>query len=174
MREYFLKTARLGFSLWSNNDLLEALELWGNPAVTKYISADGRMSEEQVQQRLMKEIETYDRHNIQYWPVYLLETNENVGCCGLRPYDSEKNILELGIHLKEKLWGKGFAQEACSAVIEHAFDTLGANALFAGHNPKNTASAQLLKKLGFTYTHDEFYPPTGLQHPSYLMRKQDY
>ncbi|WML33526.1 hypothetical protein [Clostridium sp. OS1-26] len=24
------------------------------------------------------------------------------------------------------------------------------------------------------YTHDEFYPPTGLYHPSYLMTKQYY
>jgi len=92
----------------------------------------------------------------------------------LRPYDSENSILEMGIHLKEKYWGKRFAQEACSMVIEYAFNTLGVNALFAGHNPKNTASAHLLKKLGFIYKHDEFYPPTGLYHPSYLMTKQDY
>jgi [ribosomal protein S5]-alanine N-acetyltransferase len=30
---------------------------------------------------------------------------------------------------------------------------------------------QLLAKLGFHYTHDEFYPPTGLQHPSYLLMR---
>lgn len=174
MRDYFLRAGRLGFSLWSKKDLFEALELWGNPEVTKFISADGKMSEEQVHQRLIKEIETFDRHHIQYWPVYLLETNQNVGCCGLRPYDSEKNILELGIHIKERFWGKGIALEACSTVIEYAFNTLGVEALFAGHNPKNKASAKLLKKLGFRYTHDEYYPPTGLQHPSYLMTKQDY
>ena len=38
----------------------------------------------------------------------------------------------------------------------------------------NIASVQLLKKLGFTYAHDEFYPPTGLYHPSYLMTDHDY
>lgn len=92
----------------------------------------------------------------------------------MRPYDYENNIFEIGIHLKKKYWGKGFAQESCSAVMEYAFKTLKVNALFAGHNPKNIASAQLLKKLGFRYTHDEFYPPTGLHHPSYLMTKQDY
>ena len=26
-----------------------------------------------------------------------------------------------------------------------------------------------LRKLGFRYTHDELYPPTGLRHPSYLL-----
>lgn len=174
MREFFLTTDRLGFSVWNENDTLDALELWGNPEVTKFIVADGKMLEEQVHQRLKKEIETYNNANIQYWPVYVIETHENIGCCGLRPYDLEKNILEMGIHLKEQFWGKGFAQEACLAVIDYAFNTLQVDALFAGHNPKNTASARLLKKLGFTYTHDEFYPPTGLYHPSYLMTKQDY
>lgn len=174
MRDFFFKTKRLGFSIWSEKDLLDASELWGNEEVTKFIVSTGKMSEEEIYQRLKREIETYNKVKVQYWPIYLIETNENIGCCGLRPYDSEKNIFELGIHLKEKHWGKGFAQEACLAVIEYAFNTLRVNALFAGHNPKNTGSAQLLKKLGFTYTYDEFYPPTGLYHPSYLMTMQTY
>jgi len=174
MKEFFLKSVRIGFSIWSENDIYDALELWCNPEVTKFIVAEGNMSEKQAQQRLRKEIESYNNNNIQYWPIYLIETNENIGCCGLRPYDSEKNILEIGIHLKDKYGGKGFAKEACLAVIEYAFETLRVNALFAGHNPQNTESARLLERLGFTYTHNEFYPPTGLQHPSYLMTKQDY
>lgn len=174
MREYFLKTPRLGFSVWNEKDISDALELWGNPEVTKFISADGKMSKEQVQQRLQKEIETYNNAKIQYWPIYLLETNENVGCCGLRPYDSENNILEMGIHLKEKYWGIGLAKEACFEVIEYAFKVLEVNGIFVGHNPNNTASARLIKKLGFKYIHDEFYKPTGLYHPSYIMTKQEY
>ncbi|OOM80220.1 GNAT family N-acetyltransferase [Clostridium sp. BL-8] len=174
MKEFFLKSVRIGFSIWSENDMPDALELWGNPEVTKFIIAEGKMSEEQVQQRLKKEIETYNKYSLQYWPIYLIETNENLGCCGLRPYDSENNVFEIGIHLKEKYWGKGIAKEACAAVIEYAFNNLSANGLFAGHNPKNVASAKLLKKLGFTYTHDEYYPPTKLYHPSYLMKKENY
>lgn len=169
---YFLRTERLGFSVWSVKDLSEALELWGNPQVTKFITADGRMSEEQVQQRLNKEMDTFNKHHIQYWPVYILETNQHIGCCGLRPYSPKNNILEIGVHLKEQYWGRGFAMEACLTVIKYAFETINVDALFAGHNPKNTSSAKLLKKLGFKYTHDEFYAPTGLYHPSYLMTKQ--
>ena len=174
MESFFLNTVRLGFSVWSEKDISDALELWGNPEVTKFIVAEGKMSKAQVQQRLRKEIETYNNANIQYWPIYLIETNQNVGCCGLRPYDPKSNTLEIGIHLKEAYWGNGFAMEACTKVIEYAFKDLRVNALFAGHNPKNIASAQLLKKLGFTYTHDEFYPPTGLHHPSYLITKESY
>lgn len=174
MREFFLNTSRLGFSIWREKDISDALELWGNPEVTKFIMADGKMSKEQIIARLNKEIETYERYNIQYWPLYLKEINQNIGCCGLRPYDLENNILEMGIHLKEKFWRKGLAYEACSAVIEYAFNSLEINGIFAGHNPNNTVSNQLLKKLGFNYLHDEFYPPTGLYHPSYIITKADY
>lgn len=174
MKDIFLQTERLYFSLWHEEDLPVALRLWGSPEVTKYIAANGRMSEEQIRERLYKEIENYKNYHVQYWPVYLIDTNENIGCCGLRPHEMEKNIYEMGVHLKENYWGQGFAQEACSAVKEYAFDTLKADALFAGHNPNNAASCRLLKKLGFKYTHDEFYKPTGLYHPSYLLTKQEY
>jgi hypothetical protein len=33
----------------------------------------------------------------------------------------------------------------------------------------DTASRALLGKLGFRYTHDELYAPTGLLHPSYRL-----
>ena len=96
MKEFFLKSARIGFSIWNENDMSDALELWGNPEVTKFIVVEGNMSEKQVRQRLRKEIE------------------------------------------------------------------------------RNTESAQLLKKLQFTYTHNEYYPPAKLYHPSYLIKKQNY
>lgn len=174
MKEYLFTTDRLGFGVWGEEDIEDAYELWGDPDVTRYIVAGGTMDRGQVEVRLQKEIDTYTRHHIQYWPVYLLETGELAGCCGLRPYDKDKNILEMGVHLKKKYWGCGLAAEACRAAIQYAFETLGAIALFAGHNPGNTASAKMLGRLGFTYTHDEYYPPTGLNHPSYLLKKEEY
>jgi len=59
-------------------------------------------------------------------------------------------------------------------VIAYAFDVLDMNALFAGRNPGNAASWTLLEKLGFTYTHDEFYAPTGLRHPSYRLTVEEH
>ena len=45
--------------------------------------------------------------------------------------------------------------------MEYAFNKRKVAALFTGHNPNNNSSRNLLLKLGFRYTHDEFYPPTG-------------
>ena len=80
-------------------------------------------------------------------------------------------IFELGFHVCADHWGKGIATEAARAVIAFAFDELQASALFAGHHPENVASRRTLERLGFRHTHDELYPPTGLQHPSYLLAR---
>lgn len=167
---YFLRTARLGFRPWQHDDLPLAIALWGDPEVTRFIDTRGRLSETQIQELLDKHISTQCEFGIQYWPIFLLETGEFVACCGLRPYDQAKRVHELGVHIRSEFWRRGFAKEAASAVIDYAFGTLGVAALFAGHNPNNMPSRRLLEKLGFQYTHDEYYPPTGLKHPSYLLR----
>jgi len=165
---YFLQSARLGFRLWAEDDKALALGLWGDPDVTRLIG--GPFSDAQVLARLAHEIALHCEHGVQYWPAFLLTTGEHIGCCGLRPYRIEANVYEFGIHLNKAYWGQGFGQEAANAAIDHAFNAIGVTALCAGHHPNNTASRRLLLRLGFAYTHDEYYAPTGLQHPSYLLK----
>jgi RimJ/RimL family protein N-acetyltransferase len=168
MDDYFLRSPRLGFRCWRDTDLPLAINLWGDPTVTHYISARGYTLRE-VQIRLQLEIEAQRARGIQYWPIFLLATGEHVGCCGLRLREGQSDVPELGVHITSRHWRQGYAFEAASRVIEHAFADLGVRAIFAGHNPENVASQRLLMKLGFAHTHDEFYPPTGLEHPSYLL-----
>jgi len=167
--DYFLKSARLGFRCWSEEDLPLALELWGDRSVTALIG--GPFTPEMVRSRLAKEIAQMQASSVQYWPVFRLDGDQHVGCAGLRPYRTEEKVYELGFHLRRALWGQGLAYEAARAVIDYAFGTIGAHALFAGHHPANHASRGLLLMLGFVHTHQELYPPTGLMHPSYLLRR---
>ncbi|HEV2915607.1 MAG TPA: GNAT family N-acetyltransferase [Pyrinomonadaceae bacterium] len=172
--EYFMQTARLGFRRWVEDDLDIALGLWGDPQVTRLIDARGKLSEAQVRERLDREIATDREYGVQYWPIFLLKDEEHVGCCGLRPYDLSRRTYALGFHLRTSHWRHGYAHEAARAVIHYAFDTLRARNLFAGHNPANESSRRLLMKLGFQYTHDEYFQPTGQYHPSYLLSADDY
>lgn len=169
-RNFFLKTNRIGFSKWKQDDIELAELLWGNPSVTKFICASGKFSKEHIANRLKKEIENNIEYQVQYWPIFELTSNELIGCCGLRPYKDNK--YEIGFHLRPEFWGQGFAVEAANAVIDYAFTTLQAEGLFAGHNPNNVASKKVLSKLGFDYIGDEFYEPTGLYHPSYELKRR--
>lgn len=164
-REFFLTTKRIGFSEWREDDIPLAELLWGEPAVTRFLCANGIFSADDIAERLKKEIDNNSKYQLQYWPIFEIASGELIGRCGLRPYDSGK--YEIGFHLRSKFWRQGYAAEAANAVIEYAFAVLKAEGLFAGHNPQNTASAKVLRKLGFRYIGDKFYEPTGLYHPSY-------
>jgi ribosomal-protein-alanine N-acetyltransferase len=170
---YFLTTRRLGFRPWREADRDLAVGLWGDERVTRLFDARGRWSVDQVGQRLAEEMDRQAVHGIQYWPIFRLADHSHVGCCGLRPHESGGRVMELGFHIRFELWRQGYASEAARAVVTHAFDAIEAAALFAGHHPDNAVSRRILARLGFRYTHDVFYPPTGHRHPSYLLEKRD-
>lgn len=168
---FLLKTDRVEFAVWSENDLNEANSLWGNLEVTKLIG--GPFSNEMILERLNNEVNNFKNFGIQYWKIYLGDTMEFVGCCGLRPYKMEDHVVEFGCHLLPSFWGIGIAYNASLAVIKYGFSHVHATKIFAGHNPNNDASRALLRKLGFSFSHHEFYAPTGLQHPSYFLNQED-
>jgi RimJ/RimL family protein N-acetyltransferase len=169
-----IETERLVFRLWRDSDLELALGLWGDPRVTKYITASGELTEDGVRDWLDVEISREKKFGVQYWPVFLKSTGRHVGCCGLRPHNLSSRVFEIGFHIRADSWGHGFATEAARGVMSYAFNTLSVNQLFAGHHPQNEISKIVLQKLGFHYTHDEYYAPTGLQHPSYIMTAEEY
>jgi [ribosomal protein S5]-alanine N-acetyltransferase len=167
VRPYRLRSARLGIGTWTRDDLALAFGLWGDPQVTRYMG--GPFTPARVSDRLEREVATYECCGLQYWPLFLHETGEHVGCCGVAPHLAEGPVFQFGYHLRRAHWGNGYVREAASVVITDAFETLGATALYAGHHPDNDASKRVLLALGFGYTHDEFYPPTGVVEPCYRL-----
>lgn len=165
-RDWLMATERLRFGIWRKDDIALAEAIWGDAEVTELTG--GPFSTDEVAERLSREIENWRQYRIQYWPVFRLNDSTLVGCCGLRPRNMEARIAELGFQLCRQSWGQGYASEAAKAVIEWAraqdFMTL-----IAGHHPSNHASKRALARLGFAYTHDELYPPTGLMEPCYFL-----
>ena len=171
MREYFMHSARLGFGIWTLDDLPLALGLWGDPEVTRLTG--GPFTDWQVAERLDREIMNQALHGYQYWPIFDLQTGAHVGCCGLQPRALEERICELGYQLRADCWGRRYAQEAGAAVVAHAFERLHLRALFAGHDPANERSRRVLLALGFRHTGEEIYPPSGELEPCYLLQPGD-
>ena len=69
-----------------------------------------------------------------------------VGACGLGRRPS--NAVEIGYWVARPHWGRGFATEACIALIDIA-RTLGFSAIEGSHFVDNPASGRVLEKLGF-------------------------
>jgi len=170
-KEYFLRTSRLGFRNRSPDDLPLAVSLWGDPEVTRLNG--GPFSEDRIKARLDIEMANFAARQVQYWPMFLLADDGFAGCCGLRPYELENGIFELGYNLRPVYWRRGLAVEAARAIVALAFQQERVKALFAGHHPENAASKRILLKLGFQYSREELYPPTGAMEPVYFLSRPE-
>ena len=71
---------------------------------------------------------------------------ELIGSCGLARRAS--GSVELGYWIARAHWSRGFATEACTALVDIA-RTLGLGTLESSHFLDNPASSRVLEKLGF-------------------------
>ena len=72
-----------------------------------------------------------------------------IGWCCLVKWNPEYRSASMGYCLDEAAWGKGFATEAASALLQWAFDALDLNRVQAQADTRNTPSGRVLEKLGF-------------------------
>jgi RimJ/RimL family protein N-acetyltransferase len=72
-----------------------------------------------------------------------------LGTSSLFHLNLESKRAEVGYVLARPYWGQGYMTEAAAALVDTAFGKLGFNRLEADIDPRNTASAKLLERLGF-------------------------
>jgi [ribosomal protein S5]-alanine N-acetyltransferase len=76
--------------------------------------------------------------------------NEFAGMIGLHPQkDVYRLSAELGYWIAEPFWGKGIATAAVQMMLQHGFETLKLNRIYAGIFEHNLASMRVLEKCGF-------------------------
>jgi RimJ/RimL family protein N-acetyltransferase len=80
--------------------------------------------------------------------ITLIGENTPIGTVSIHISNAHNREGWIGYCLNKQFWGKGFATEAATAVMEFGFSTLGLHRIFATCDPKNIASANILKKLG--------------------------
>jgi [ribosomal protein S5]-alanine N-acetyltransferase len=78
------------------------------------------------------------------------ETGNVIGRCGLFDFEEVNTHARLGYVLGRAHWRQGYMREALTALIRCAFGEMDLRRLEANVEAQNTASANLLKRLGFT------------------------
>lgn len=63
---------------------------------------------------------------------------------------------EIGYWIGRPYWGRGYAPEAMTALIEHARRDLGATAIWAGHYVGNAQSRRVMEKCGLEYIRTDY------------------
>lgn len=85
-----------------------------------------------------------------YWMIETIEDQDFVGWVALKKLDQTDQI-ELGYRLLEEHWGKGYAVEAASELLNYAFLTLNLKEVAAIALEENVRSLKVLEKLGMKY-----------------------
>jgi RimJ/RimL family protein N-acetyltransferase len=144
-----IETPRLRLRTWTIDDAPEALAIWGDPAVMKFIDSGRTLGDlDRVRQALLRAIAAQEQGGFCLWPVIVKSGGRVIGCCGFHVIENSHD-LELVFHFIREYWGKGYATEAARACVEYAFKTLDASRIVASSHPENVASVRVLEKVGF-------------------------
>lgn len=151
-----LETNRLTLRPLKEDDLESVIKLNSDPEVVKYITGGLPMSKEQTQTRFNFYLDHQKKHNFAIWAIINKEDSAFIGLCGLQFLEDSPNV-EVGYRLAKDFWGKGLATEAARASIVYGFNTLKLKEIVAVIDPENTASHQVIKKIGLKYKKTAYF-----------------
>ena len=82
--------------------------------------------------------------------ITLAAGGELIGSIGL-VITREHRHAEMGYIIARQRWGKGYATEAATAVLQFGFETLDLNRIHAHHMTINPASGTIMRRIGMRY-----------------------
>jgi [ribosomal protein S5]-alanine N-acetyltransferase len=145
-----LTTERLHLRPFTAADQDAIHAVYGDPEVMRHVGHGAHQTMAETANALRIYGEVLARRGYSFLAVIERESGALVGDGGLHPLGGQGPDVELGYTLARSAWGHGYATELGRALIEHAFDVLGAPRVVAQVEPANLASRRVLEKLGMT------------------------
>jgi len=137
-----METERLILRRFSRDDQDAHAQMWTQPEFYKFLF-DGKGITEQQARNMV--IDYAFKRGM--FAVVEKSSGKLIGNCGIVPIRDGR--IELDYAYDPHFWGKGYATEAARAVLELAKADPEVDSLIAMAFPKNTASINVFKKLGF-------------------------
>jgi RimJ/RimL family protein N-acetyltransferase len=145
-----IETDRLTLRRYLDTDYDDLLKLQSSPDVTRFLLYDVR-TPEQVQESLagrLADVPMDTDGQALTVAVILRETGQHVGEVTLFVHSAEHRTGELGFVFNPDFHGRGYAAEASVELLRLGFEELGMHRIIGRLDARNTASANLLKRLG--------------------------
>jgi [ribosomal protein S5]-alanine N-acetyltransferase len=144
-----LATARLLLTPVEDADLAGLHAHWNDPQVARFLWDASPVPAATVADLIARSQQTFQTLGWGLWAVRPVPpaAPDLIGICGLSPFDPGA-VVELLYSLAPTHWSQGLATEAATAVLIHAFDTLGLEEVVATTDDANAPSLRLLTRLG--------------------------
>lgn len=142
-----LETDRLILRAAKLADAEALYRVYADADVTRFLDMEAIASIEQARRIILHRSDRFRSGQAIRWGIALRSSNQLIGSCGfsLRPGFR----AEIGYELAADYWRKGIMSETLTAVIAYGWRSTNLNRFEAFTMIGNTASAQLLLKLGF-------------------------
>lgn len=151
--QIILETPRLILRQFTTADAALIYQLNRNPEVVKYVQEPVLESEAAALKIITDIILPQYKNKLGRWAVHSKSNNEFIGWCGLK-FLNESGEIDLGYRFHPFAWGKGYATEAASHVLDYGFKTLQLKEVIGTVAVENTASINVLQKIGMQYITD--------------------
>ena len=144
-----INTPRLLLRRWLPTDFPNYASLSADPEVMKYLG--GQVLDEQGAWRKMAYfIGHWELAGFGCWAVEEKATGEFIGRVGFNQPHGWPGF-EIGWTLARGCWGKGYATEAASVLLEYAFTQMKKSRVISVIQPENLSSIAVARKLGESY-----------------------
>ncbi|SMO62242.1 GNAT family N-acetyltransferase [Solitalea koreensis] len=146
---YLINTPRLQLREFCINDAENIFILNSDPEVTRF-TGDKEFKSLAESKNFIKTYTHYRKYGFGRWNVELKSTSEYLGWCGLK-YIPRLKEVDLGYRFMYKHWGKGYATESSIACLNYGFCQLGFEKIVGRAMKVNSASINVLKKVGMCF-----------------------
>jgi RimJ/RimL family protein N-acetyltransferase len=125
-------------------------ELWGDPEAMRFVRPDRTpLDVDGVRSRLEDVVRRQDGWG--FWAVEERDSERLVGAAGLFPLEWKGPEIEVAYHVLPCAWGRGYATEAASGLVDAAWRETDLDRVVAVAFEENRASTRVMEKLGMTY-----------------------
>jgi RimJ/RimL family protein N-acetyltransferase len=151
MASTVLETDRLRLRRLTPEDAAFILRLVNEPSWLRFIGDRGVRSLEDARGYILKgPVESYERFGFGLYLTELKDSGIPIGMCGLIKRETLPDV-DVGYAFFPEFWGKGYASEAASAVLDYGRSAFGLTRILAIVTPENHGSIRVLEKLGLRF-----------------------
>ena len=147
--EKTIETERLILRKPHPDDAPALFAIHADPEVMRYFSEPPWHDDSRAAGKIADDIAAFENEDYLRFAIELKAGGQYLGSCTLFAEHRQNRRAEIGYVLGRQYWGKGYMQEALSALLEFAFVERNLNRLEADIDPLNTASASALERQGF-------------------------
>lgn len=165
--EIIFETKRLLVRKLKLDDLEPFHEMQSNINVMKFVRFRA-MTFEENKNELIDLIAKYDSPTNDFW-IYGVERKSDSSFVGtIALVKDANNEDEIGYRFLEKYWNNGFGKEIVQGLVNYC-KRIGFNKLIACVAHKNTASAKIIKQVGFEFVEDFISEDLKIPETKYML-----